>query len=61
MEMLAQGVDLVVATPGRLGQLLANGKLSLASTHSVVFDEADVLLGEANTFVTQVGSLSRYY
>lgn len=43
-ERLAQGVDIVVATPGRLLDHLIKGSLTLANIQTVVFDEADRLL-----------------
>jgi ATP-dependent RNA helicase DDX18/HAS1 len=43
---LAEGADLVVATPGRLSEHVRAGGLSLSSLRTVVLDEADVLLGE---------------
>ncbi|MFC3031944.1 DEAD/DEAH box helicase [Pseudoalteromonas fenneropenaei] len=43
-ERLASGVDVVVATPGRLLDHLIKGSLSLSAIETVVFDEADRLL-----------------
>jgi len=40
-KSLAQGVDMVIATPGRLIDLGKRGELSLADVHTVVLDEAD--------------------
>jgi superfamily II DNA/RNA helicase len=40
---LAAGVDVVVATPGRLLDLVAQGLVSLAEVHLAVVDEADRL------------------
>ena len=45
-DALAEGADLVVATPGRLGEHVRAGGLSLSRLRTVVLDEADVLLGE---------------
>jgi len=45
-DALAEGADLVVATPGRLSEHVRAGGLSLAALRTVVLDEADVLLGE---------------
>ena len=39
-----QGVDIVVATPGRLHDLVLNGALSLKNTKKLVIDEVDVML-----------------
>ncbi len=41
---LAAGIDLVVATPGRLLDHLADGALRLDETHYLVLDEADHML-----------------
>lgn len=41
---LARGVDLLVATPGRLIDLLDRGALSLGQTQFLVLDEADQML-----------------
>ncbi|MFC0118058.1 DEAD/DEAH box helicase [Pseudoalteromonas xiamenensis] len=43
-EKLEKGVDVVVATPGRLLDHLIKGSLKLDHIQSVVFDEADRLL-----------------
>lgn len=45
-DLLAEGVDLLVATPGRLAEHLEAGNLSLAACRVLVMDEVDVLLGE---------------
>ncbi len=44
IRALAPGVDILVATPGRLLDHLAAGVLSLKETHTVVLDEADQML-----------------
>ncbi len=41
VRALQQGVDIVIATPGRLNDLLEQGELSLAAVSFVVVDEAD--------------------
>jgi superfamily II DNA/RNA helicase len=41
IKALQRGVDIVVACPGRLEDLLASGHLSLAEVEMVVVDEAD--------------------
>jgi superfamily II DNA/RNA helicase len=41
IKALRRGVDIVVATPGRLIDLLQRGELSLAAIETVVVDEAD--------------------
>ena len=45
MMALRGGADLVIATPGRLLDLVAHNALTLARLEAVVFDEADKLLG----------------
>ncbi|KAK9822358.1 hypothetical protein WJX81_001173 [Elliptochloris bilobata] len=54
---LEGGVDLVVATPGRLGEHLAAGTLTLGRCGTVVLDETDVLLGDSGAFREQVEPL----
>ena len=43
-DMLARGLDVLVATPGRLLDHVATGRLKLASTQILVLDEADHML-----------------
>lgn len=44
MQTLQEGVDIVVATPGRLEDLISGGFLSLSQCRFFVLDEADGLL-----------------
>ena len=44
IEMLARGLDVLVATPGRLLDHLRSGRLKLATTEVIVLDEADHML-----------------
>ncbi len=44
IEMLSRGLDVLVATPGRLLDHLAAGRLKLAATQILVLDEADHML-----------------
>ncbi|EHM99884.1 Dbp1p [Saccharomyces cerevisiae x Saccharomyces kudriavzevii VIN7] len=44
MREVDRGCDLLVATPGRLNDLLERGKISLANTKYLVLDEADRML-----------------
>ena len=43
-QSISGAVEILVATPGRLEQILADGKLRLDDVRMVVFDEADQLL-----------------
>jgi ATP-dependent RNA helicase RhlE len=44
IRILKQGVDIVVATPGRLLDHMRSGVVDLGQTHTVVLDEADQML-----------------
>ncbi|MGJ0509663.1 MAG: DEAD/DEAH box helicase [Methylocystis sp.] len=44
IDMLARGLDVLVATPGRLLDHVASGRMRLASTEVLVLDEADHML-----------------
>lgn len=44
IDMLARGLDVLVATPGRLLDHVASGRLRLAATEVLVLDEADHML-----------------
>ncbi|MGI9523415.1 MAG: DEAD/DEAH box helicase [Hyphomicrobiaceae bacterium] len=44
IKTLARGVDVLVATPGRLLDHLANGAVKLDQTETLVLDEADQML-----------------
>jgi len=44
LRRLADGVDLVVATPGRLGDHLQRGRVDLSAVELLVLDEADRML-----------------
>ena len=48
-EQLASGLDLVVATPGRLVEHLEAGNLNLSACKAVELDEVDVLLGGSSS------------
>ncbi|WP_363347654.1 DEAD/DEAH box helicase [Methylocystis echinoides] len=44
IDMLARGLDVLVATPGRLLDHVASGRMKLAQTEVLVLDEADHML-----------------
>ena len=44
IEKLSKGVDIIVATPGRLIELIEEGYVSLEKVSTVVLDEADTML-----------------
>ena len=44
MRALKQGVEIIVATPGRLIDLMHRGKVSLDEVRNIVLDEADEML-----------------
>lgn len=44
IRALKRGVEVIVATPGRLIDLMERGAASLSSVHTVVLDEADEML-----------------
>src|SRR5688500_16494882 len=44
VQKIAKGVDVVVATPGRLKDLMDDGKIKLNETRWLVLDEADRML-----------------
>jgi superfamily II DNA/RNA helicase len=45
IETLDAGVDVLVATPGRLLSHIERGSLNLSNTAALVLDEVDVLAG----------------
>jgi ATP-dependent RNA helicase RhlE len=61
VEALAAGVDILVATPGRVRELLEAGALALAYVKHVVIDEADRMLDmgflpQVRTILEQIGA-----
>ena len=54
IEMLENGLDIAIGTPGRLAELVAGGALHLDRCAAIVFDEVDVLLGDTSLFQEHV-------
>lgn len=46
LRALAEGVDIVSGTPGRLDDMISTGKMDLSNIHFFVLDEADGLLSQ---------------
>jgi len=44
LERLKKGTDIVVATPGRLQDFIADKKINLENVNTIVLDEADTML-----------------
>ena len=44
VEVLRKGIDILVATPGRLVDLINQGKANLSNVEMIVLDEADTML-----------------
>ncbi|CAA6822497.1 MAG: Unknown protein [uncultured Sulfurovum sp.] len=44
VQKLKQGVDIVVATPGRLQDFIADKKINLEYVNTIILDEADTML-----------------
>ncbi|QPC87528.1 DEAD/DEAH box helicase [Mesorhizobium sp. NBSH29] len=57
VKRLQQGVDILVATPGRLTDLVREGDVSLAETRWLVLDEADRMLDMG--FINDVRRISK--
>jgi ATP-dependent RNA helicase RhlE len=55
IEVVKQGIDLLVATPGRLLDLYQRNALHLRAVRHLVLDEADKLLG--TSFLSQLRSI----
>lgn len=58
MRALRAGVDILIATPGRLNDLIDRGALSLKSIEILVLDEADRMLDMG--FLPQVREIIQY-
>jgi superfamily II DNA/RNA helicase len=59
-DRLAEGTDLVIATPGRLIQHLRDGNIGLGSCVAAVVDEVDVLLAEGAAFRQDVSERGEF-
>jgi ATP-dependent RNA helicase DeaD len=64
IKQLKQGAQVVVATPGRMNDLIRRSKINLKDIHSVVLDEADEMLNmgfqeELNSILEEVPSTRR--
>lgn len=46
---LKKGVDCVIATPGRIKDLISEGNCDLSRVSQLILDEADRMLGELTT------------
>ena len=57
VKKMAPGVDVLIATPGRLTDLVREGEISLAETRWLVLDEADRMLDMG--FINDVRKISR--
>lgn len=58
---LKRGAQVIVATPGRINDLIRRGKVALSTIHSVVLDEADEMLNmgfkeDLNTILEEIPS-----
>lgn len=64
IKQLKQGAQVVVATPGRMNDIIRRNKINLKEIHSVVLDEADEMLNmgfqeELNSILEEVPSNRR--
>ena len=57
-EILAKGVDVLVATPGRFIDLQEQGSIDLSALKTFVLDEADLMLDMG--FIQDVKKLKHY-
>ena len=60
LQALNAGVHMVVATPGRLNDMLTKKKFSLRLCRYLCLDEADRMIGEAN-FEEEVRNVMQFF
>lgn len=58
IETLNKGVDIIIATPGRMFDLVSQGALNLKGVQILVLDEADHMLDRG--FITDIRDLMRH-
>jgi ATP-dependent RNA helicase DDX18/HAS1 len=56
VKLLEEGIDVLVATPGRVSTLLEEGSLSLEGCKSIVLDEVDVLFLDDTFKLAPIGT-----
>jgi len=44
LDIMQRGCNILVATPGRLNQMIVEGRISLAKVRYIILDEADRML-----------------
>ena len=64
IKEIRQGAHIIVATPGRMNDMIRRGKVKLSTIHSVVLDEADEMLNmgfkeELNSILDEVPTTRR--
>ncbi len=57
IQKLQTGVDILIATPGRMFDLIHQGYVGLKSVHTLVLDEADLMLDLG--FIADIQSIKR--
>jgi len=57
VRRMAQGVDILIATPGRLADLMQEGAITLSETRFLVLDEADRMLDMG--FINEVRRIAK--
>ena len=59
MKIINQGVDIIIATPGRLDDFITNGNLSCENIRFLVMDEADAIIKDQGNlrFIHKLHSL----